>query len=197
MTTLPKQPTSRARIAGALLVGLVMGGGVVVVVGPQQPQVNYREAARAVTPLSKAEAMPVVLEKIDPQSSASQQFTDREREVLARLASLPDLPVVQTPAFDVKIQGAPTAKTAAHKPVAAIQKTPAPTPTTGESVIARIQVVSVENGRVFYRSVDDQMHTARVGERLLGVNGRVIAIDAQGAELQIEGQRMRVAANNM
>jgi len=172
-----------AKLVAALLLG-ALGGGAVVVCGPGL-LARERPAASAqpgnLAPV--AAGTPLQAAVVEPK------LTDRERQVLARLASLPDLPVVQTPAFDVKLNEAP-----ANGPKAA---SVAARPSVGESVFARIQVVSVEKGRVFYRSVDDQVHTARPGERLLGVNGRVLAVDEQGAELQIDGQRMRVAANNL
>lgn len=196
---LQTQSFPKAKLLAASLVGAIAGGAVMVAILTPEPQVIYREAASAVTPIAIAEAMPAIETALSVEGkSAEVKLTDRERQVLARLASLPDLPLVQAPAFDVKVQNAPAAtKTSTAKVAAAKKPAAEPAPPAGESVIARIQVVSVEKGRVFYRSVDDQMHTARVGERLLGVNGRVIAIDEHGAELQIEGQRMRVAANNM
>lgn len=196
---LQTQSFPKAKLLAASLVGAIAGGAVMVAILTPEPQVIYREAASAVTPIATAEAMPVIETALSVEgTSAEVKLTDRERQVLARLASLPDLPLVQAPAFDVKVQKAPADTKPSTAKVAAAKKPAAePAPPAGESVIARIQVVSVEKGRVFYRSVDDQMHTARVGERLLGVNGRVIAIDEHGAELQIEGQRMRVAANNM
>jgi len=125
-----------------------------------------------------------------PPTPGVRELTARERAVIARLASLPDLPIVQAPAFDVKVVEAATR-------TAAVAKTAASAAAVGHSVMAHIQVVSVEKGRVFYRSVDEQMHTARVGERLLGVNGRVVGIDERGADLQIDGQHLRVVANNL
>jgi hypothetical protein len=193
-----------------MLFSALGGGAVMAMFSSPNSLVNYRQEASAVGPIAIAEAMPA-LAKVEPVAAAHQedsstteiQLTERERQVLARLASLPDLPVVQAPAFDVKIQNSPSEPNALAKQGAKVANATAPTAVTpppapaGESVIARIQVVSVEDGRVFYRSVDDVMHTARAGERLLGVNGRVIAVDKHGAELQIDGQRMRVAANNM
>jgi hypothetical protein len=200
-----------AKIAAAMLLSAVGGGAVVATFFAPNSPAEYRQAASALSPVATAEAMPVIPKQVEPvraphqedESATQIQLTDRERQVLARLASLPDLPVVRAPAFDVKVQNAPSAPATAGKIASATApgaaktaETPPPAP-AGESVIARIQVVSVEKGRVFYRSVDDVMHTARAGERLLGVNGRVIAVDEHGAELQIDGQRMRVAANNM
>jgi hypothetical protein len=200
------QATSHGKLMGAIALGALVGGAVVATLMSGGGKQRSLAAAAIVAPISRAEAMPVQVVDAPPEVSITPDaqhteipLTERERKVLARLASLPDLPVVKSPAFDVKVQNAPVAKNAAASGPAATPKASpaAPPQPAGEFVIARIQVVSVENGRVFYRSVDDQMHTAAVGERLLGVNGRVIAIDEHGAELQIDGQRMRVAANNM
>ena len=196
------QSYPRAKLVLALTVGILMGAGGVVAALSRAPGVGYRETAWAVAPIAATEA------KVDAAAARSApepsglvsvgvQLTDRERQVLARLASLPDLPIVQPPAFDVKVQAAPASKPQAISAGSAKQVAETPSALRGESVIARIQVVSVERGRVFYRSVDDQVHIARAGERLLGVNGRVLAIDEHGAELQIDGHRVRVTANNI
>jgi hypothetical protein len=182
----------RARLFGALVVGLLAGAALMAVC--ESPLHSARAAAASATPPPSRSQAPPASASPPPQAALpgteAPELTARERLVLARLAQLPDLPVVQTPAFDVKVMEA-----AARTAVSA--KTAARAVSAGESVIARIQVVSVERGRVFYRSVDEQMHTARVGERLLGVNGRVVGIDEHGADLQIDGQRMRVAANSL
>jgi len=207
MKVTPLQSASKAMLAATLLVGAIGGGAATAFMS--RPAI-YEKAAAAVTPVATAEAMPVMSIAPDaqpaPPANPTQeiQLTERERLVIARLANLPDLPVVKAPAFDVKVQNAePPAetKTAAAAPTSAATpealKPGAPKQPAGESMIARIQVVSVEKGRVFYRSVDDVMHTARAGDRLLGVNGRVVTIDEHGAELLIDGQRMRVATNNL
>lgn len=198
MRAAQKSPVRQGvKLAAATTLGLLVGGGIMVVNGSQDPQIVYREV---VAPIASAQSQAEAQDTPETadEVAAKLNLTDRERAVLARLASLPDLPVVKVPAFDVKVQSAPphASRQAAGKPV--LNKTEAANPQpSGESVIARIQVVSVEKNRVFYRSVDDQMHTAKVGERLLGVNGSVLQIDSEGALLLIDGQRMRVAANNM
>ena len=182
---------ARAALLGSLLLGLVAGGALVAVWGAPL----HRAPVPVIVPrVSSSDTLP----SPRPEAPARQpmtetlQITAREREVLARLARLPDLPVIQAPAFDIKGPD-PAPRAVAAKSETAMQRAPV----AAQSVIARIQIVSVEKERVFYRSIDDQLHTARAGERLLGVNGRVVAIDEHGAELQIDGQRMRVASDNL
>jgi hypothetical protein len=205
----PPSASSMIKLVATLLIGLIAGGGSVFAVQTLGNGVaSAKVDASGALELQKAAAVVGTQPEPTDQSRESHRqqaedasgLSDREREVLKRLANLPDLPVVNAPSFDIKALSVPvntsarTAKSPAHHTPA---PPAAPEQPAGESVIARIQVVSVEKGRVFYRSVDDNIHTARAGERLLGINGRVLSVDEHGAELQIDGQRMRVAANTM
>ena len=199
----PPSSLSKTKLAVTLLVGLVAGGAGVFAIQTVGLSLGGEEQAAGHAPVIAPEPADDPIEAVTVETSSAADpsreiaLSDREREVLKRLASLPDLPLVKTPAFDIQVQTAVPAKVA-NSPSGGAPQTPAAKPQpAGESVIARIQVVSVEKGRVFYRSVDDNIHTARAGDRLLGVNGRVLKIDEHGAELQIDGHRMRVAANNM
>ena len=176
----------KVRLLGALLLGTLAGGTFMAMPASAPAAATACAIPSAAIPVP-APSPPAP--RVDPQDEPA--LTNREREVLARLARLPDLPVIQAPAFDIK-----GFEVTAHTRIAKSAAVAEP-PAGGESVIARIQVLSIEKGRVFYRSVDEVLHTAGAGERLLGVNGHVVAVDERGAELQIDGRRMHVAANSL
>lgn len=180
---------ARLTLVSTLLLGSLVGGALVryghALWAPAATgHVYSRPESGLATPVGPEKALADAPE-------APPALTERERAVLKRLASLPDLPIVEVPAFDVKVS-------APEAPIGSAAKEAHDVPATassGAAVIARIQLVRVGQGRVFYLSVDDQLHTARAGERLLGVNGRVVSVDALGADLQIDGQHVRVRAD--
>ena len=128
-------------------------------------------------------------------SAEAPSLGDREKAVLARLAQLPDLPVTREPTFDLPA-AQPSGKPEPAKS-GAVNKSPPKAASEGKALLVQIEVISIENGRIFYRAVDGITHVAKSGERLLGVNGRVISVRKDEADLQINGEKLTVSATNI